>query len=123
MSSITARPVILVLVVTVLMACAQSVMALPTPSKTAVDQSLAERAKDLATVQQMLDQPEVAAALAAQGLTEDQIHLRLAQLSPEELHSLSSQIEMLHAAGAGVPTYIWILIGVLIGVLILGAII
>lgn len=121
MRSITVRPIVLVLVAATLMAFAQSVMALPTPSKTAMGQSLAERTEDLATVQQVLDQPEVAAALAAQGFTEDQIHLRLAQLSPDELQALSSQIELLHAAGAGVPTYIWILIGILIGVLIITA--
>lgn len=121
MRPITIRPVLGVLAVTVLMACTQAAMALPTPSKTALDQSLAERAEDLTTLQAALDRPEVATALAEQGLSEEEVFLRLAQLSPEELQRLSSQVELLHAAGAGVPTYIWILLGILIGVLIIGA--
>ena len=58
--------------------------ALPAPSKTAPDQTLAEREADLATVTGVLEQEEVMAVLAAQGFTREEANLRLAQLAPEE---------------------------------------
>jgi hypothetical protein len=95
--------------------------ALPTPSKTTTDQSLLQRQAELAKIEAVVAQPEITAALAQHGFTDDVIQLRLAQLSPEEIHSLSSQLDQLQAAGSSVPTYIWILIGILLGVLIITA--
>lgn len=95
---------------------------LPSPSKTADGQSLAEREAQLAAVRGFLEHPELADALAAHGLERDEIQSRLAQLSPEELESFSGQVEQLQAAGARVPQYIWILLAVLLGVLIVAAI-
>lgn len=109
------------LMLAVLLAAVPPAGALPVPSKTAHDQSLAEREADLARIREVLGQEGVFQALAAQGLTEDRIHQRLAQLEPDELEALSSQLDQLHAAGAQVPQYIWILVAVLLGVLILGA--
>jgi phage shock protein A len=109
------------LLLAVMLAVAAPSGALPVPSKTARDQSLAERDADLARIGHVLGQEGIFEALAAQGLTEGQIHQRLAQLTPEELQALSSQLDQLHAAGAQVPQYVWILVAVLLGVLILGA--
>ena len=92
--------------------------ALPAPSKTAVDQALAEREKDLAALDAVLDHEEVAQALAAQGFTREEVNARLAQLSPDELSALTSQVDQLQAAGQRVPTYIWVLVAVLIVVAI-----
>jgi len=97
-------------------AVAVPAQALPTESKTASGQTLAERAADLAIVEAALDQPQVEDALAAQGLSRDEVNQRLAQLSPEELASLSSQVEQVQAAGQ--PMYIWIMLAVLIVVAI-----
>ncbi|HEX9671371.1 MAG TPA: PA2779 family protein [Thermoanaerobaculia bacterium] len=88
--------------------------ALPAPSKTAPDQTLAERDADLATVTGVLEQEEVMAVLAAQGFTREEANLRLAQLAPEELGALANQVEQLQAAGQQVPYWIWVLVGVLI---------
>jgi hypothetical protein len=110
--------VFLVLLVT----AAAPLTALPVPSKTAPDQSLADRQVDLAKIQAVVSEPQIAAALAQHGFTSEEVHQRLAQLSPEEVHALSSQLDQLQAAGAAVPQYIWILLAVLLGVLILTAI-
>jgi hypothetical protein len=95
---------------------APAAQALPTPSKTAADQTLVQREADLAALGAVLDQPQVAGALEAQGLTRDQVNERLAQLSPEELAGLASQVDQLQAAGQ--PMYIWIMLAVLIVVAI-----
>lgn len=95
-----------------------SAQALPTPSKTAADQTLAERESDLATLDAVLGQEEVMQVLAAHGFTREDVNQRLAKLSPQELSALAGQVEQLQAAGQRVPNYIWILIGVLIVVAI-----
>ena len=118
-----ARKARILTLLVVLLVTALPVAALKTPSKTAPEQDLAARQADLAKIQEVLNQEEISQALAAHGLSEKQIHQRLARFSPEELHALSSQIEQLQAAGAQVPTYIWILLGVLLGVLIITAIV
>lgn len=92
--------------------------ALPAPSKTAPDQAVAERESDLAALDSVLDQDVVTGVLAAHGFTREEVNERLAQLSPEELNTLASQVEQLQAAGQRVPSYIWVLIGVLIVVAI-----
>lgn len=94
------------------------VQALPAPSKTAADQALAERARDLAALDAVLDQEVVTEVLADHGFTRQEVNQRLAQLSPEELNVLASQVEQLQAAGQRVPSYIWVLIAVLIVVAI-----
>ena len=95
--------------------------AFPTPSKTAVDQALAERERDLAALDAVLDQEEVMGVLADHGFTREEANQRLAQLSPEELSALAAQADQLQAAGQRVPNYIWVLIAVLIIVVILTA--
>lgn len=97
--------------------------ALQSPSKTAPDQSIADREAELAKVQEAILQPEIAQILTQHGLSTEEAHQRLAQLSPEEIHSLSNQVVQIQAAGASVPKYIWILLAVLLGVLIVAAIV
>lgn len=111
-----------VLILGVVVSVASPVAAMQTPSKTVENQSLAERQGDLAAIQAVIAQPEVAEAIARQGFTTDEVNERLAQLSPEEIHTLSLQLDQLHAAGVDVPKYVWILLAVFLGVLILGAI-
>jgi len=111
------RSVIVGLGVFVLIAAlAPAAQALPAPSKTAADQALTERAKDLASLDSLMDQKEVMAVLAGQGFTRDEVNQRLAQLSPDEHNALATQTDQLQAAGQ--PMYIWILIAVLIVVAI-----
>ena len=93
--------------------------ALPTPSKTAEDQSLEARQADLATLSGFLEQREVQDALASQGLTADEVNQRLAELSPQELSSLAGQVDQVQAAGVYVPTWAWIVIVVALAALII----
>jgi hypothetical protein len=106
----------LVVVLALVTAFTPPAQALPTPSKTAADQTLTERAKDLAALDAVLDQKEVMAVLASHGFTRDEVNQRLAQLSPEELSALAAQTDQLQSAGQ--PTYVWVLIAVLIVVAI-----
>lgn len=115
------RLVVFALIVALYVAVGAPAAALPTPSKTQVDQSLLERQIELAKIEAVVAQPEIAAALAQHGFSSDDVNQRLAQLSPEEMNGLSLQLDQLQAAGSGVPTYIWILIGILLGVLIVTA--
>jgi|SRR5687768_7269316 hypothetical protein len=116
MHSSRLRPLILAGLALLLLAGALTpAAALPAPSKTAPDQTLAERDADLASLATVLDQEEVAAALAAQGFTREEANLRLAQLAPEELAALASQVEQLQAAGQW-PWWIWIIVA---GVIVL----
>lgn len=121
MKAATYRLVILTLMVALSASMVAPLAAMPTPSKTTSDQSLADRQAELAGLQAVIALPEVSAVLAQHGFTNDEVHQRLAQLSPDEIHALSSQLDQLQAAGSGVPKYVWILIAVLLGVMILSA--
>lgn len=110
------------LVLVLLLATVSPSLALEAPSKTADEQSLAEREADLAVVLGALEDPTVVEAIEAHGFTVDEVHARLAQLSPDELSQLSTQVDQLQAAGLQPPNYIWILLGVLIAVVILATI-
>lgn len=114
------RTISLALAVTLLMQ--GSAFALPVSSKTAPEQSEASLEADLEAIHAILESNDVVAALEAHGLTRQEIHLRLAQLSPQEVHQFTTQMELLQAAGVEPPKYIWILLGVFLGVLILVAI-
>jgi parvulin-like peptidyl-prolyl isomerase len=92
-------------------AFAPPAQALPAPSKTDAGQALLEREADLATLDALLDNEEVSEALAAQGFSREEVNSRLAQLAPEELSALASQVDQLQAAGQ--PTYVWVLIAIL----------
>ena len=114
-------PLVALLATAFLLTAALPAPALPVPSRADDDQTLAERQADLAALREVVAQDQVAAALEAHGFSQDQVNQRLAQLSPDELHQLAGQTDQLQAAGQ-VPSYIWILIAVLIIVVIATAI-
>jgi hypothetical protein len=101
------------------------VLASPAGSRAEVLPSRAEGGPDskadLARVQSVLAREEVAQALAAHGLRPDEIQARLAELSPEDLRSLATNVEQIQAAGS-VPNYIWVLLGIFLAVSILAAV-
>ena len=78
----------------------------------------ASRAADLARVSDLVARDEVAQALAAHGLTDQEIQQRIARLSDEDLHRLAANLDQVQAAG-DVPQYIWILLAVFLAVSIL----
>jgi hypothetical protein len=80
----------------------------PVPSKTAANQSLDQRAADIAVVRDVLSHDEVARALEARGLTRDQVDQKLAQLSPQDLHQLAQNLDQLQAAGLTRQQWYWI---------------
>ena len=122
MRALLPRLLIPSLVLSLLVVAGGPVVALQSPSKTEPEQSLADRELELAKIQAVVSQPQITQILAHHGLSTAEAHQRLAELSPEEIHTLSTQIDQLQAAGASVPQYIWILLAVLLGVLILTAI-
>lgn len=79
------------------------------------------KGEDLAGVKRFLEREDVASALAAHGLTRAEVESRIAQLSPEDLRQLATHVAQVQAAGGEVPRYIWILLAVVLGLLILGA--
>ncbi len=109
------------LLLTLLVVAGAPVVALQSPSKTVPEQSVADREIELAKIQAVVSQPEIAQILTHHGLSTAEAHQRLAQLSPEEIHTLMTQVDQIQAAGAAVPKYIWILLAALLGVLILTA--
>jgi hypothetical protein len=111
--------VLLAVIAAVALVGAFPAQALPTPSKTAADQSVAELEADLVTVRSALDNEAVAEALAAQGFSTEEVNLRLAELSPQELSSLAGQVEQVQAAGLYVPMWAWIVIVIALVALII----
>ena len=89
------------------------------PSKTSANQSIADRQADLATVNTVLANDQVSAALAAQGLTRDEVNQKLASLSNQELNSLAENIQQVQAAGLSRDQWIWIGVGALAVLLLL----
>ena len=85
----------------------------PVPSKTAANQSLDSRAADIALVRDVVANDQVASALAARGLSQDEVNQRVAQLSPQDLHQLANNLNQLQAAGLTRQEWIWIGIGAL----------
>jgi hypothetical protein len=93
------------------------------PAMTATAERIASRGTDvdasrpaqLAQLRAALAQPEVAKALAAQGLSAGEVERRLAQLSSEDLQRLAANPEQIQAAG-DVPNYVWILLAVFLAV-------
>ena len=69
-------------------------------------------------VSDVVARDHVAQALAAHGLTAQQIEERLVRLSDDDLHRLAANLDQVQAAG-NVPNYIWILLGIFLAVSIL----
>jgi hypothetical protein len=76
------------------------------------------RARDLRDVKELLARDEVGKALAAHGLSAEDVDQRLDQLSDEDLTALAANIDQVQAAG-NVPNYIWILLAIFLAVSIL----
>ena len=82
------------------------------------DPAAEARSADLARVSDALAQAGVARALAAQGLSAQEVEDRLGRLSDEDVRRLAANLEQVRAAGA-VPNYIWILLGIFLAVSII----
>jgi hypothetical protein len=87
------------------------------PSK-GEDTPSATRAHDLQQAKDLLARQEVGQALAAHGLSADEVSQRLDRLSDEDLASLAANIDQIQAAG-DVPKYIWILLAIFLAVSII----
>ncbi len=85
----------------------------PVPSKTAANQSLDSRAADLSLVRDVAANEQVAAVLAANGFTQEEVNQRLAQMSSQDLNQLSQNLEQLQPAGLTKQEWIWIGVGAL----------
>ncbi|HVR44282.1 MAG TPA: PA2779 family protein [Thermoanaerobaculia bacterium] len=88
------------------------------PSKTAENQSLDTREADLAAIDQVVSMEGVSEALAAHGFTKDEIDSRLANLSNEDLRSLSQNLQQIQAAGITTQQWTYVLIGAVVVLLI-----
>jgi hypothetical protein len=99
------------LVVLLLTIAAIPAFAGPVPSKTAENQSLASREADLTIVRDVAANEQVAAVLAANGFSADEVNQRLAQMSPQDVHQLAQNLEQLQPAGLTKQEWIWIGIG------------
>ena len=106
------RPV-LFLVVLLMALAAIPALAGPVPSKTAENQSLDSREADLTIVRSVAANEQVAAVLAANGFTAEEVDQRLAQMSPQDLNQLAQNLEQLQPAGLTRQEWIWIGIGAL----------
>ena len=109
------------LVVLLLTIAAVPALAGPVPSKTAANQSLDSRDADLAVVRSVAANEQVSAVLTAHGFTKEQIDQRLAQMSPQDLHQLSQNLEQLQPAGLTKQEWIWIGIGALAALILVVA--
>lgn len=105
---------------------AASAVAAPVPSKTAPLQSLDQRDADLTAVRSVVENEQVAQALAAHGFTAEEVNQRLARLSGDDLHQLATNLEQLQAAGHSGPhtagmnsKWVWIGIGVLAAIILI----
>jgi len=91
----------------------------PTPSKTAANQSIDARAADLAIVRSVVENEQVATALASHGFTQEQVNQKLAQMSQQDLHQLARNLDQLQAAGLTRQEWLWVLIGAVAALIII----
>ena len=97
---------------------ASTLVAAPIPSKATDNPALVSTHRDRTAIEAALARQEVKDALAAHGLSAEEVEQRVAQLSAEDLSVLAANLDQIQAAGA-VPNYIWILLAILIGVTII----
>lgn len=93
----------------------------PVPSKTAANQSLESRDADLSIVRNVAANEQVAAVLAANGFTQQEVEQRLAQMSSQDLNQLSQNLEQLQPAGLTRQEWIWIGVGALAALILVVA--
>lgn len=120
MSNRFSRPVFFLVVVLMTLAAIPA-LAGPVPSKTAENQSLDSREADLTIVRDIAANEQVAAVLAANGFTAEEVNQRLAQMSSQDLHQLSQNLEQLQPAGLTRQEWIWIGIGALAALILVVA--
>ena len=120
MSNRFARPVFFLVVLLITLAAIPA-LAGPVPSKTAENQSLESREADLTIVRSGAANEQVAAVLAANGFSTDEVNQRLAQMSPQDLHQLAQNLEQLQPAGLTRQEWIWIGIGALAALILVVA--
>jgi len=94
----------------------------PVPSKAVTDQSIDQRAADMATVRDAAANEQVAKVLTDRGFTKEQVDQRLAQLSPQDLHQLAQNVDQVQAAGLTRQEWIWIGIGALAALILVIAV-
>ena len=121
MSNRLSRPVLFAVVVLVMTFAAIPMLAGPVPSKTAANQSLDSREADLTLIRDVAANEQVAAVLTANGFTTEEVNQRLEQMSPQDLHQLSQNLEQLQAAGLTRQEWIWIGIGALAALILVVA--
>jgi hypothetical protein len=90
------------------------------PSRTSGTTAIASvRDADLLAVQRALEHKVVAQKLRDYGVTTEQVQVRLASLSDQDLHQLASATKGLPSGGDGVGALIGVLIVILLVILIL----
>jgi hypothetical protein len=112
-SSVSKSKSVLYVVALLVVFAAIPAFAGPVPSKTAVNQSLESRDADLTLVRDIAANEQVAAVLAANGFTQEEVNQRLAQMSSQDLNQLSQNLEQLQPAGLTRQEWIWIGVGAL----------
>lgn len=85
----------------------------PVPSKTAANQSVESRDADLSVIRSVAANEQVAAVLAANGFTQEEVEQRLGNMSAQDLNQLAQNLEQLQPAGLTRQEWIWIGIGAL----------
>jgi hypothetical protein len=113
------KPIAAVLILT-LVGSQPCIYAASIPSKTAKDQALACLATDLAVARIQFASDRIVNELLAQGLTEEQIGVRLARLSTADLISLAENPAQIQAAGITMTRRMWTIAGIAAGALIVG---
>ena len=114
------KPVFFVVVLLLTLAAIPA-FAGPVPSKTAANQSLDSREADLTIVRDIAANEQVAAVLTANGFSKEEVNQRLEQMSPQDLHQLSQNLEQLQPAGLTRQEWIWIGIGALAALILVVA--
>ena len=94
----------------------------PAPSKTAPNQSIDSREADLSLVRDVVANEQVAKVLTAQGFSQEQVNQKLSQMSSQDLHQLSQNLNQLQAAGLTRQEWIYIGIGALAALILVVAI-
>jgi CHASE3 domain sensor protein len=82
-------------------------------------QTAADRTRDMDVVQKALESKLVAERLKDLGYGQDEIQLRLAQLSDQEIHQLASDIDAVAPAGDGLGILVTVLVIVILLLVIL----
>ena len=67
----------------------------------------------------VVENEQVATALASHGFTQEQVNQKLAQMSQQDLHQLARNLDQLQAAGLTRQESLWVLIGAVAALIII----